>query len=176
MLREELQQEGEQVSVIVFEVGSEQFAVDLLDVKEIIQSGQIRRLPKSFDYIEGIYNYRGNIIHIINLKRKLRLDDYRIYTSDNSAMDLDSSKNFIIIMNINNNQIGFFVDRITQVAHINYNQLEELSPIFQTGLNDISYVRGIIKFKDRPRVFIDLRKVLSEEEKSKIIKDQASII
>ena len=66
MIQEGRRIDDEQISVIIFRVGNEEFAIDLLDVKEIIQSGQIRRLPKSLDYIEGIYNYRGNIIHIIN--------------------------------------------------------------------------------------------------------------
>ena len=61
----------DQMSIIIFEVAGEQFGIDLLDVKEIIKAGQIRRLPKSLDFVEGIYNYRGDIIHIINLKKKI---------------------------------------------------------------------------------------------------------
>lgn len=166
----------DQISIIVFEVGWEQFAIDLLDVKEIIQSGHIRRLPKGYDFIEGIYNYRGNIIHIINLKKKLSLDEFNLYKTKGSSIEGDTEKNFIIILNIDNTHIGFHVDRIIQVAHINPEKLIGLSPIFQTGISDVSYIRGIVKFDDRPRIFIDLRRVLSEAEQTTIISDQSQSI
>lgn len=57
-----------QVSILIFQIGWEQFVVDLLEVKEIIQARQIRKLPKSLDYIDGIYNYRGDIIHVVTYK------------------------------------------------------------------------------------------------------------
>ena len=74
MIREQLNNNGNDKSVILFEIGWEQFALDLVDVKEIVQAGQIRKIPKSMDFIEGIYNYRGDIIHIVNLKKKLKLE------------------------------------------------------------------------------------------------------
>ena len=70
-----------QVSILSFQIGWEEFCIDLYQVKEIIQAGLIRKLPKSLDYIDGIYNYRGEIIHVINLKKKLNLDQYVLYHS-----------------------------------------------------------------------------------------------
>ncbi|MBD3194739.1 MAG: chemotaxis protein CheW [Candidatus Lokiarchaeota archaeon] len=180
MQNEEYYSEMDQISVIIFQVGWEEFSIDLLDVKEIIKTGQIRRLPKSLDFIEGIYNYRGDIIHIINLKRKLNLNDYKIYRNDGTTNNIndddDDSKNFIIIVNINDNNIGFYVDRIIKVERVNQKQLIGLSPILQTGISDVEYIKGIVKFKDRPRIFIDLRKILSEVEQISIQQNQNSLI
>jgi len=187
MIREDFSNDGNQLSIIIFEIGWEQFAIELLDAKEIIQSGQIRRLPKSLDFIEGIYNYRGDIIHIINLKKKLNLDSYQIYKvakvdtevseeakdTENSGLEGASELNgngnngdkrdFIIIVNVNDKNVGFFVDRIINVAQIPVKNLEGLSPIFQTSIG-IEYIKGVLKFEDRPRILIDLSKVLSEAE------------
>lgn len=176
MIEETQYVEGDQISIIIFEIGWEQFCIDLLDVKEIIQGGQIRRLPKSLDYIEGIYNYRGNIIHIINLKKKLNLDDYKLYEFKTSTQAEDSAKDFIIILNINNTHIGFFVDRIMKVANIGMKDLIGLSPIIQTGISNVDYIKGIVKADDRPRIFIDLRKILSEEDLTIIQEETASLI
>ena len=63
--------QGDQLSVVLFETEGEQFAINLYDTKEIILAGQIRKLPQSYEFVEGIYNYRGDIIHIINLSKKL---------------------------------------------------------------------------------------------------------
>lgn len=218
MLEENLYTEKDQISIIVFEVGDEEFAIDLLDVKEIIQAGQIRYLPKSFDFVEGIYNYRGDIIHIINLEKKLKLKEYILYKksteklkelektqesndsekevekekieekSEKTEIDKenyeiiktektngDSRRKFIIIVNIEAGTIGFFVDRIHNVSHININKIVGLSPIFQTGIS-AEYIKGIIKFDDRPRILIDLGKILSETEQISIQKELASLV
>ncbi len=199
-------EEKEQVSVIIFEVAWEQFAIELLDVKEIIQAGQIRRLPKSFDFVEGIYNYRGDIIHIINLKKKLNLSEYLLYGSkkaliekseeineesvgtdndeeDGAEKEVDAekevadgeSRKFIIIANIQNYHVGFYVDRIINVSHVNINNIKRLSPIVQTSVK-MEYIRGIIRFDDRPRILIDLSKILSEVEQQLIQKELSSLI
>ncbi|MFW9988631.1 MAG: chemotaxis protein CheW [Candidatus Odinarchaeota archaeon] len=89
-----------QVSILSFQIGWEEFCIDLYDVKEIIQAGLVRKLPKSLDYIDGIYNYRGEIIHVINLKKKLEFDQSILYQSRNSSYkkDFKSTKKFIIIL------------------------------------------------------------------------------
>ena len=172
----EYDQEVEQVSILTFEIGWEQFVIDLLDVKEIIQAGQIRKLPKSLDFIDGIYNYRGEIIHVINLRKKLDLDKYILYESKYSSFnqDMNTSKNFIIILKVDNDLIGFYVDSIVAIDHILPNEILELSPIFQTSVA-MEFIKGIINFKDRPRVMLNLSMIFSEVEKFRIQQDLSSL-
>jgi len=186
--------ERENVSIIVFEVGWEEFAIDLLDVKEIIKAGQIRRLPKSLDFIDGIYNYRGEIIHVINLRKKLDLDEYRLYKSKSELLsdkeegekeenptaktpgngESDSKNKYIIIVNINNRNIGFYVDKIHNVSQINQENIVDLGGVFQTSLS-VEYIKGVIRFEDRPRILMDLSKILTETEQLMIKKELNSL-
>ena len=165
-----------QISIIIFQIGWEQFAIDLVDVKEIIQAGQIRKLPKSLDYIDGIYNYRGEIIHVVNLKKKLNLNEYVLYRSKQSSTEeeFNNGKRFIIILKVDNHLIGFYVDRIINIDHIDVNEIVDLSPIFQTSVA-MEYIKGIINFEDRPRVILNLSKVLNEVEKFKIQQEMSSL-
>ncbi|TXT66548.1 MAG: Chemotaxis protein CheW [Promethearchaeota archaeon] len=192
-MQNEIYEERENVSIIVFEVGWEQFAIDLLDVKEIIKAGQIRRLPKSLDFIDGIYNYRGEIIHVINLRKKLDLDDYRLYKTKSELLaqkegeekkkpkaptqtkeDSDSKNTYIIIVNVNNRNIGFYVDKIYNVSQIKTEDIVDLGGIFQTSIS-IEYIKGVIKFEDRPRILMDLSKILTETEQLMIKKELKSL-
>ncbi len=161
---------NDQISILIFEVGWEQFTMELFEASEIIKRGQIRRLPKSLPYIEGIYNHRGEIIHILNLKKRLRLNEYLIYKTklesiNKSDNDSKSLNNFIIIVEINNKKIGFLVDRIVDVVNVNSEDIIDLSPIFQTSI-DIEYIKSIIKFDDRPRVMLNIIKLLTEVGKN----------
>ncbi|MFX1573923.1 MAG: chemotaxis protein CheW [Promethearchaeota archaeon] len=165
-----------QISIIIFQIGWEQFVIDLVDVKEIIQAGQIRKLPKSLDYIDGIYNYRGEIIHVVNLKKKLDLNEYVLYSAKKSSSEevFSASKKFIIILKVENTLVGFYVDRIMNIDHIDANEIVDLSPIFQTSVA-MEYIKGIINFEDRPKIMLDLSKVLSEVEKFKIQQEMSSL-
>ena len=163
--------QGDQLSVVLFETEGEQFAINLYDTKEIILAGQIRKLPQSYEFVEGIYNYRGDIIHIINLSKKLNLYEYKIYRHTQNEEKHDVISQYIIIVNINNINTGFLVDRIIDIATIDIDLIEELSPIFQTSVG-IEYIKGIIKFKDRPRILLDLSKILLEIEQVLLEKEQ----
>jgi len=159
------------LSVIIFEVEGEQFAIDLLHAREIIQKGQIRRLPQTFEFIEGIYNYRGDIIYVINLSKKLELHKYKSYKSEEVEEEEEKSdETYLVIVNINNVNTGLLVDRIINISHIKNKEIVGLSPIFETSIS-MEYIDGIIKFKDRPRILLNVDKILTEAEQVKIQKE-----
>ncbi len=171
MLKESETEKGT-ISVIIFEVEGEQFAIDLLHAREIIQKGQIRRLPQTFEFVEGIYNYRGDIIYVINLSKKLELHKYMSYKSkeDVEEEEEQSDEKYLVIVNINNVNTGLLVDRIINISHIKSNELVELSPIFETSIS-MKFIEGVIKFKDRPRILLNVDKILTEAEQVKIQKE-----
>ena len=171
MLKESETEKGT-ISVIIFEVEGEQFAIDLLHAREIIQKGQIRRLPQTFEFVEGIYNYRGDIIYVINLSKKLELYKYRSYKSKEEKEEEEdqSDEKYLVIVNINNVNTGLLVDRIINISHIKSNELVELSPIFETSIS-MEFIEGIIKFADRPRILLNVDKILTEAEQVKIQKE-----
>ena len=177
MIQDQEYKNSNQVSILIFQIGWEQFVIDLVDVKEIIQAGQIRKLPKSLEYIDGIYNYRGEIIHIVNLKKKLQLNEYMLYRSKNSSKEEENysnTKKYIIILKVDNTLVGFYVDRIINIDHIDVNEITELSPIFQTSVA-MNYIKGVIKFNERPRIMLDLGKILIEVEEFKIQQNLSSL-
>lgn len=164
MVQHYINTNGNKLSVIIFKVGWEEFAIDIADVKEIIQSGQIRRLPNSLDFIEGIYNYRGEIIHIVNLWKKLKMNNSTIYKSRiiKSNGENNGKKNkFMIILNFSNSYVGILVDQIINIVQVENDQLMELGPIFQTSVS-MKYIKGIIRFKGTPKIVLDLGKILED--------------
>ena len=173
MVQKQEYENMDQISVLSFKVGWEEFVIDLFDVKEIIQAGQIRKLPKGLDYIDGIYNYRGEIIHIINLKKRLNLNEYVLYQSSYNE-DISTNKKFIIILKVENDLIGFYTDSIISIDHINPTEIVGLSPIFQTSVA-MEFIKGIIKFDERPRIMLDLSRIFNEVEKFKIQQDLSSL-
>ena len=173
MYQEQIRNELDKTTVIIFEIGLEEFAIELSTIKEIVKAGQIRKLPKSLKFIDGIYNYRGEIIHILNLEKVLNLQENYLYRKKLALSEVGnkSKKNYIIILDIAGVFIGFFTDKIVNIAHINAEDIVGLSSIFQTSVG-MENIKGIIKFKDRPRVLLDLSNVLNEIDYLTIQKEE----
>ena len=170
MLKES-ETEKDTVSVIIFEVEGEQFAIDLLQAREIVQKGQIRRLPQTFEFVEGIYNYRGDIIYVINLSKKLELHKYKTYVVEEAEQEEDiTDDKYLVIVNINNVNTGLLVDKIINISHVKKKDMVGLSPIFETSIS-MEFIEGIIKFEDRPRILLKVDKILTEAEQVKIQKE-----
>ena len=64
---------------VVFNLNQEEFGIDIMNVKEIIQYKEPLHIPNSPDFIDGVLNYRGNVIPIINLKKRFSMEniDYK---------------------------------------------------------------------------------------------------
>ena len=176
MYQEQIKNELDKTSVIIFEIGLEEFAIELSSIKEIVKAGQIRKLPKSLDFIDGIYNYRGDIIHILNLEKVLNLHENYLYKSKMALSEVKNKKkkNYIIILDLAGVFIGFFADQIVNIAHIDAEDIVGLSPIFQTSVG-MENIKGIIKFKDRPRIILDLSNVLNEIDYLTIQKEELNV-
>ena len=98
-----------------------------------------------------------------------------MYSRDSSFEDQsNNSKNFIIILKIDNNLVGFYVDQIISIDHIDPSQIVGLSPIFQTSVA-MEYIKGIIIFEQRPRVMLDLGKIFNEVDQIRIQQDLSSL-
>ena len=63
----------ESIQVVEFVLGKEHYAIDLFDVKEVVEYTSITKLPNVPDYVQGIIDLRGEITTIIDLKHRLNI-------------------------------------------------------------------------------------------------------
>ncbi len=140
---------------VVFKLDEEEFGIDIMNVKEIIPYQESMQVPNTPDFIEGIINYRGNVIPIINLKRRFKLGTQEI-TKDTR----------IIVITLENKEIGFIVDEASQTLRLEENQIDP-APDIISGV-DRKYIIGVGKLDDRLLILLDLEMVLTDEEKDEI--------
>ena len=65
--------EETQFQLVTFQLGNELYGVNIMDVKEIVRLQNVRVIPNSPYYVEGIINLRGEIIPIIDLHKRFRI-------------------------------------------------------------------------------------------------------
>lgn len=156
------QKKNEKVTlqVVEFLLGKERYAIDLFDVKEVVEYTKITRLPKTPSYIKGIIDLRGEITTIINLKERLHLT-----TTDET--DEENCRIIVLDEKITRAKTGIIVDDVLSVSTFDMKDIDSTSA---TDREDNSTILGIIKkkVKDRDRekneliIWIDINQLLKD--------------
>ena len=142
----------ELLQLVTFSIGGEEFGVDILKVQEIIRMLDITRVPKAPEFVEGVINLRGKVIPIIDLRKRFGL-----------ASKGHDKNTRIIVIDINDMIVGFIVDSVSEVLRIPADTVEPPPPVV-AGL-DSEYISGVGKLDDRLLIFLDLDRLLSQEER-----------
>ena len=152
------QEEKERLLQLVgFVIGKELFGVDILMVQEIIRETPITPIPNSPDFIEGVINLRGNIIPVIDLRRRLNLRE---------AVS-SGGQTWIMILNVNGRVTGFIVDSVTQVLKVPSNSIKPPPDIVVSGLES-QYITGVCRIDKRLLILLDFNRILLVEEIKKL--------
>ncbi|RAX54391.1 chemotaxis protein CheW [Helicobacter sp. 16-1353] len=135
-VKQNIESEHEDVlQVVGFLVGSEEFAVPILSVQEIVKPIEYTRVPGTPDYVLGVFNLRGNIFPIINLRMKFGLP----------ALKQNKDARYIVIKH-NDEVAGFIIDKLTEAVRI---KESDIDPTPETLHEEANLVYGIGKQKDR---------------------------
>lgn len=152
------QQESDGLMQLVgFVIGKELFGVDILMVQEIIREMPFTPIPNSPDFIEGVINLRGNIIPVIDLRRRLNADSAKS----------PAGKIWIIILNINNRVAGFIVDSVTKVLKVPLENIKPPPDIVVSGLQS-QYITGVCRIDERLLILLDFNRILLVDEIKKL--------
>lgn len=151
-MTESVQAHEEYKQIVIFKLGEEEFAVDILQAKEIEKLDQgITRVPKSPAFVEGVINLRGVIVPIVDLRKRFGLTV--------KPVGLDSR---VIIVEVNSNLVGMVVDSVVEVSRISASDIEA-APSITRGVNSY-FLSGVAKINDRLIVLLNLERALSAEE------------
>lgn len=137
-----------------FDLGEEFYALELLTVKEVIPCPETTNLPNCPSYYVGIMNLRGQIISIIDLRKKLGVS--------NASKSEDELEEAVIIIEISGIAMGLIVDSINRVLSFTSNDLIEV-PEINTQVN-AKYIAGVFQKEDALIMLLDLEKVFNIKE------------
>lgn len=146
-------QTGELLQLVSFNIGSEEFGVDILKVQEINRMVEITRVPQAPSYVEGVINLRGKVIPIVDLRKRFNMEE----------KEYDKNTR-IVVVDISGNIMGMVVDSVSEVLRLPANTIEP-PPEIVANINS-EYIKGVAKLDDRLLIFLDLSKVIDVSEMS----------
>jgi purine-binding chemotaxis protein CheW len=124
----------EVVQFVGFIVGEEEFAVPILSIQEIIKPIEWTRVPFTPDYVLGVFNLRGTVLPLIDLRIKFGV----------AANEIDENTRFIV-MKIKNEDVTFIIDRLTSALRI---KKKNILPPPDTYSNDDDIIEGVGRMDD----------------------------
>ena len=143
--------------LIVFRQGAEEYAMFIDQIKEVVITPNITKMPQTAPYIKGVANIRGNIIAIVNLEEKFDLER-------TLPPDLNSSKNFTLVVESEEFKIGLLVKEVPDTITVVDSDINDNLSVVQEGSVDKNYIQGIVKLDQRLVILIDIFKVMSKNE------------
>lgn len=128
---------------VVFKLGEEHFAVETDKILSINDMMTITRVPKAPDYIKGLINLRGSIKSLVDVNLLLNIESKR-------------QQNNIIILKVDEEEIGISVDEVEEVIDIDEDKLQRLETH-----NTEAYIKGVIELEEKLLTVIDIEKLLN---------------
>ncbi len=139
-----------EVQFVVFRLADEEYGAQIHNIQEIIRPEEPTKVPNNPDFIEGVINHRGEIVPVLDLKKRFRLGN----------ADYDRESRFIVA-EVGEKKVAFVVDEVTEILRVDSEQIGE--PPEMTKINK-DYITGVIKMENGLVILLDLSKVLTVEE------------
>jgi len=160
---------SDEIQLVIFKLGEEEYGVDIMQVKEIIRPTTITKVPQMPPFVEGIISLRGEILPIIDLREKFGLP---------KAATTRSTR--ILVINLEDTTIGGIVDEVSEVLRLPNDSITPPPSVIK-GSN-AEYLKGVGQLSGRIIILLDMSKILSTNEMIRIqeikegIKEEADVI
>lgn len=141
---------------LTFALGSEEYGVDILKVKEIRGYDAVTRLPDAPDYIKGVINLRGTIVPVVDMRLKFRLEH-----AEYTALTV------MIVLNVADRVVGMVVDSVSDVVQLGAEQVRAVPEIGATI--DRQFLTGIGTLDERMLILLDIERLMASSEMGLVI-------
>jgi purine-binding chemotaxis protein CheW len=142
---------GDDVQLVTFRVGRQEFAFDILQVERILRYSAPSPLPKAPDFLEGVMPYGDTAVPVIDLRKRFELP----------AGIREETR--LMVLELDGQRIAVLVDEVLEVLRIDSTTISAPSPIV-SGLAAI-YIAGIVTRAGRTLIILNARKLLSSSER-----------
>lgn len=142
--------------MITFSLAGKDYAIDIMRVKEIAKAGNFTYVPNTSPYVLGVYNLRGDIIPIIDL---------RIFFNIPTPARKKNQAESMVIINLEEQTFGVVVDYIDKVIGVSSSTIQPPHPIF--GDINIKYIHGVVENAGHLYILLDVYKIFASHDKKK---------
>ena len=148
----------EKTQLVIFKLGNEEYGIDIEQIKEVVITPKIAKIPQTEKYIKGIANIRGVVTTIMDLEERFNL----VYESKSNS----NISNYTLV--VEKFKIGILVKEIPNTLTVLSSNINNVSNISKYSI-DGECIVGIINLGDRMIIMIDIFELLSIDKNIKNI-------
>ncbi|UTC76228.1 chemotaxis protein CheW [Treponema sp. OMZ 792] len=146
--------------MVTFSLAGKDYAIDIMRVKEIAKAGNFTYVPNTSPFVLGVYNLRGDIIPIIDL---------RIFFNIPVPARKKNQPESMVIINVQDQTFGVVVDFIDKVVGVSSSTIQPPHPIF--GDINIKYIHGVVENGGRLYILLDVDKIFASRQQKEEVKE-----
>jgi len=136
---------------VTFRLEDELYGINVMQVQEVLRHTEIAPVPGAPAYVLGIINLRGNVVTVIETRRRFALMDLEV--DDNTR---------VVIIEVDGQVVGLLVDSVAEVVYLRESEIEKAPEV---GNDESSkYIQGVVTREKELLILIDVNKLLSTEE------------
>jgi len=142
---------GDDIQLVSFRVGSQEFAFDILQVERILRHIAPAPLPRAPEFLEGVVPYEGGAVPVVDLRKRFELD----------APIREETR--LMVVDLGEQRVGVLVDEVREVLRVDSTTITAPGPVVK-GLA-AAYIAGIVTRPERTIIILNARKLLSSTER-----------
>jgi purine-binding chemotaxis protein CheW len=142
---------GDDIQLVSFRVGTQEFAFDILQVERILRHVVPAPLPKAPDFLEGVVPYEGGAVPVVDLRKRFDLE----------APIREETR--LMVIDLGEHRVGVLVDEVREVIRVDSTTIAAPGPMV-SGLA-ASYIAGIVTRPGRTIIILNARNLLSSTER-----------
>ena len=136
---------------VTFRLDDEKYGIRVMQVQEVLRMTEIAPVPGAPDYVLGIINLRGNVVTVIDSRKRFGL----------AEADMDDSTR-IVIIEADKHVVGILVDSVAEVVDLRSSEIDAAPNV---GNDDSSkYIQGVSSKDKELLILVDVNKLLTDDE------------
>lgn len=141
--------EVSELKIITFTLAGKEYGIDIMQVKEISRMMEFTYIPNAPFYVRGVYNLRGEIISVIDLRLLFHLP-----LPENDLAESEEDVENLIVLQFGDYYLGVVVDKVDKVCSVRYADVQSAHPLF----SDISikYINGLVHHDNRLYILLNV--------------------
>ena len=152
------------LQIVVFKLGNEEYGLHIDQIKEVVITPNITRMPQTPSFVKGVANIRGNVIAIFDLEERFNLTH---------SLPEQGGK-YTLVVESEDVKLGLLVNEVPNTVSVNASDLDESVGIINDANAETNYIKGIIKSGARLIILIDIFKVIDHDLTGSIKKATAA--
>jgi purine-binding chemotaxis protein CheW len=142
--------------IVVFKLGDEEYAMMIDEIKEVVLTPNISKIPLMPSYIKGVANVRGNILAVLDLEEK-----FGLLKADNSVGQ--NKKNYILVVESQTHRMAILVREVPNTLTILDSQIDTSPNVVVNDEHEGDFIKGLVRLENRLIILLDIFSIISKD-------------